>query len=811
MRVLKFGGSSVATPDKIRAVAKIIENHPEKEKVVTVSAFQGVTNDLTIISQLASVGDFSYSEQLQALKNKHLDAVSELITPGNQYRVASNVQMLLNDLENFLHGIYLIKELSNKSLDYVLSFGERLSAYIISKSLKDGVFVDISTLLKTDSNYGNARVNFDLSEKNIRENIKMDGLLPVVPGFIGSTKDGITTTLGRGGGDYTAAAIAYLLNAEALEIWTDVDGFMTADPRKVEDTYSIESLSYAEAMELSHFGAKVLYTPTVQPVYLKNIPIQIKNTLNPSAKGTLIHRDVKQNPMKPIKGIASIEKISLITLNGSGMVGVTGTSMRLFRALATEKINVILISQASSESSITFAISPEDEEGAKKVINEEFTPEIVYYKTIKMVIENDLSIIAIVGENMKKTPGIAGKLFGALGRNGVNVIAIAQGSSELNISAVVSESSLKKALNVVHEWFFLSDDFELHLFQIGVGTVGSNLLRQLAAQQDDLLKNHHLKIKLVGLSNSKKMVFDEKGIDIENYKQQLMQSEEPAGLTNFVERIGKMNLRNSDFIDCTANDNVAELYEDILNKYSSIVTANKIACSSDYDKYKLLKATSLKRGVKFLYETNVGAGLPILRTISDLIKSGDKIQRIEAVLSGTLTFIFNTLSSEIPISKAIRLAKEKGYSEPDPRLDLSGLDVLRKLLILARESNYGLEKQDVNIKSFLTDESLNAKTLNDFWEIVKNEDEPFEKERKRLESENKKWRYVASFDGKNAEIKLMEVNSAHPFYNLEGSDNIILINTNRYKEQPLIIKGAGAGAAVTATGLFADIIRIANI
>ncbi len=810
MKVLKFGGTSVKNATNIKRVKKIIENQ-NKKLIVVVSAFGGVTDKLIAISNLAQQKDKLYLTELEKLEKQHIDTLDELIQPANRESVLKAVNQLLNNLKNFLHGVFLVNELTPRALDYILSFGERLSALIISHTLIDAVFVDSREIIKTDDTYGKAMVMFKETNELIQDKFADIDKTAIVSGFISSTRKGTTTTLGRGGSDYTASIIATALSVEQLQIWTDVNGFMTADPSKVERAYPIKKLSYAEAMELSHFGAKVIFTPTIQPVIRKKIPILIKNTFEPEKAGTIIHATGNGDIKNPIKGISSIDDVTLITIQGSGLMGRTGISMRLFGALANASVNIILISQASSEYSISFAIEPEATERALKAIENEFIREISLNNSITVEVEHKLSVIAIVGENMKNTPGISAKLFNALGRNGINIVAIAQGSSELNISTVVSQRSLRKALNVVHEGFFLSDYTELHLFQVGVGTVGSSLLQQIKNQQQKLLKEHKLKINLIGVTNSRKMYFDSNGIDLSNYHELLEKSTTKADLPGFVQRLSEMNLRNSVFIDCTANKDVANLYGDVFKQYASVVTANKIACSSAYETYRKLIQSSIKHGVKFHYETNVGAGLPIMRTIGDLIKSGDKILKIEAVLSGTLNFIFNVLSPEISLSKAIHLAKEKGYSEPDPRIDLSGVDVLRKLLILSRDAGYNVESEDVQIKNFLPEECMNSESIDDFFGKVEKYNADFEAKRKKLAEQNKKWRYVASLDRGKTQIELIEVDAQHPFYNLEGSDNIILLTTERYFEQPLIVKGAGAGAAVTATGVFADLIRIANV
>jgi aspartokinase/homoserine dehydrogenase 1 len=808
MKVLKFGGSSVGTPECILKVKSIVESQVEPS-IVVVSAFQGVTDQLIKVSRLARDRDESYKVLLSEIEQRHYQAVKELFRVNQQSNILAGIKVLINELEETLHGVYLLQDLTAKTHDTIVSFGERLSSFIISLEISDAYLVEIRDLIKTDSEYGKARVLFNQSYPLIEDHFKSLQNFAVVPGFIAGNEKGETTTLGRGGSDYTAAIIAAGVDASVLEIWTDVDGFMTADPRKVEKAYAIESLSYAEAMELSHFGAKVLYTPTIQPVLEKRIRIHIKNTFSPEKKGTVIGLQEIVPNQSPIKGISSIDHIDLVTIQGSGMVGVTGTSMRLFTALARRNINIILITQASSEYSISFAIHPDATREAEQAIREEFHQEIENLHSIRILVEKDLSVIAIVGERMRHTPGISAKLFHALGRNGINVIAIAQGSSELNISVVISHHSLKKAMNVIHEGFFLSHYRELHLFLVGVGTVGSRLLNQIRSQQDKLLSNHRLKVNLIGLSNSKKMIIDHNGIDIESY-QDLLSMGQPADLQEFTNRIAELNLRNSVFIDCTAAAEVAETYRHHFNNYVSVVTANKIACSSVYKNYRDLKNTAQAKGVKFIFEANVGAGLPIINTMNDLIKSGDRILELEAVLSGTLNYIFNTLDEDHRLSDVIRQAKELGFSEPDPRIDLSGIDVIRKLIILSRESGYRIEEEQVEVSPILPAACFEG-DLDDFWKNVGDFDDEFEKKRSELDKNQKKWRFVARLKGGKASVSLAEVGVDHPLYHLEGSNNIIMITTERYKEHPMIIKGYGAGAEVTAAGMFADIIRIANI
>jgi bifunctional aspartokinase / homoserine dehydrogenase 1 len=810
MKVLKFGGSSIGSAEKILQVNKIIESQQES-CIVVVSALINVTDQLIAITTMAMKRNELYKTEVKSLEKRHLEIVKNLIKSDDQTSIIGKIKSLFNELEDILNGIFLLGESSPKIQDLVLSFGERTSAYIISKIFTKGKLYDARKFIRTNSNFGSAKVDFDLSEALIREEFKVLDHVPVIPGFIGSDENNETTTLGRGGSDYTAALIASALNASILEIWTDVDGFMSADPRKVPKAYAIDSLTYAEAIELSHFGAKVVYTPTIHPVYKKNIPIVVKNTFNPSAKGTIISSDVSDTDSKLlIKGVSSIDDISLITVQGAGMVGVTGTSMRVFRALGKSKTNAILITQASSEFSICIAVIPQDAKKAKSAIEEEFQTEINLRNEIKVIVEDNLSVIAIVGERMRNTPGISANLFKSLYHNGINVIASAQGSSELNISVVIKRENLAKALNSIHEGFFLSQYKELNVFLVGTGVVGGALLKQIHQQQPVLLKEKRLKIKVVGIANIDHMLFEAEGIGLENWNKTIEKKGEPINLDTFVSKIKELNLRNSVFIDCTAAPAPASHYLELLDSYVSVVTPNKIAASSEYKNYRQLKDTAQTRGVKYLFETNVGAGLPVINTISDLVMSGDKILKIEAVLSGTLNFIFNVISADVPLSKTIRLAKEKGYSEPDPRIDLSGTDVVRKILILARESGYPLEKNQINVETFLPKDCFEG-TIDEFWTKVEKFDKDFELRRQELEKQGKRWRFVARFDEGKVTVKLIEVDFNHPAYVLEGSNNIIILTTERYKELPMVIKGYGAGADVTAAGIFADVIRVANL
>ena len=809
MKVLKFGGSSLGTAGRIKVVKEIIESQ-SRPCVVVVSALEGVTDQLGEILLLAAQKNGEYRNLLEKLISRHYDCVNKLeMTAVKKEKVIKTIGTVFNELAGILDSVDGT-DIQRNTGDAVLGFGERVSSYIISNLFSDAVLLDSQEFIKTDDKFGNATVDQKLTEALILKAIGLQQNLSIVPGFIASTVNGQSTTLGRGGSDYTAALIAAAINADMLEIWTDVDGFMSADPKKVEKAYVIESLTYSEAIELSHFGAKVIYTPTLRPVYKKNIPVAVLNSFNPKAKGTIISNMPAGESASPIKGISSIDLIDLITLQGPAMVGVTGTSMRLFTALAKYDINVILITQASSEFSITFAVNPSGSSLAVKAITEEFIDEIIVNSDLKVQVEKNLSIIAIVGEKMKNTPGISANLFRSLARNGISVIATAQGSSELNISVVIRNESLKKALNAIHDGFFLSSYKEMFLFIAGTGIVGSSLLKQIERQQETLLKEHRLKVNLMGIANSRKMVTDKKSIPLDKCREILRESGEKSDTEGFIQEMVKMNFRNSVFIDCTADMQVAMRYKQILSGYVSVVTANKIACSSDYSYYQDLKKIANERGVRFMYETTVGAGLPIIKTINDLVLSGDKIHRIEAVLSGTLNFIFNEIGPDLPLSVAIKKAKEKGFSEPDPRIDLSGTDVVRKILILSREAGFALEKKDVTVKSFLPESCFNG-SIDEFFEEVRKYDDEFEDRRKKLVAEKKKWRFLASLDNGIAKVELVTVDQSHPSYDLAGSNNIVLLTTDRYKELPMVIKGYGAGAEVTAAGVFADLMRVVNV
>ncbi len=808
MKVIKFGGTSVGSVENVKKIDEIVRNQ-NSDLIVVVSAVGGVT-DMLLTAANAGARGGEVANYLNDIKVRHDNMLTGLFDAMTIIDVNEKMKVIFEELEKILQGIRLIGELTPKTLDRVLGFGERLSSLLISRFL-GAELIDSAALICTDKSYGKGKVDFKETYSRISEACTGLKNVAVAPGFISSASDGTATTLGRGGSDYTAALFAAALDAEKLEIWTDVDGFMTADPRVISKAYTIPQLTYSEALELSHFGAKVIYPPTILPVYQKSIPVQIKNTMNPSAEGTIIGTAGNRGAEQPIKGISSIDGISLFTVQGLGMVGVTGIAMRLFGALAKEDINVILISQASSENSISFAIDSTRGKVAEDAIMQEFDREINTGLINKISSEEDLCIVAIVGENMKHSAGIAGKLFHTIGKNGINVVAIAQGASEQNISWVVKKSDLRKTLNVVHESFFLSPFIELNIFLVGIGTVGRDLILQISRQQAKLQKEHRLKLRICGVANSRKMIFNREGFDTAEISTALAEDRaEKSDMHSFCKQMIGMNMFNSVFVDCTADKKVADHYHAILNNYISIVAANKVAASSDYLAYRELKELAAKHGVKYLFETNVGAGLPLISTINDLLRSGDRIVRIEAVLSGTLNFIFNTLSSEIPLSKAIRMSKEKGFSEPDPRIDLSGVDVVRKLVILGRESGYKLSQEDVVQKRFIPDKYFSS-TLEDFWRDIHEMDPLFEAERIKLEQEKKKWRFVGLMEEGKASVSLQSVGPGHPFYDLEGSNNIVLLTTERYNESPMLIKGYGAGAAVTAAGVFADLIKVANI
>ena len=810
MKVLKFGGTSVGSVQGILSVKQIVEAQSEPV-IVVVSALSGVTDQLYKVAKLASEGDDSYMNEYQSMLARHIEVIEAVTLAEKTSSTTESVKVLFGDLSNILRGIYLIKDSSAKIIDTIVSYGESISSIIVANAINDATHIDSKKVIKTINQFDKHIVDFEKTNELIKETFKTPQKVCVCGGFISTDgKTSFVTNLGRGGSDYTAAILAAALNARLLEIWTDVDGFMTADPRIISNTYVIEKLSFSEAMELCNFGAKVIYPPTIFPVFHKNIPVVIKNTFNPEAPGTYISQEKTGEPAKAIKGISSINDTSLITIQGLGMVGVIGVNYRIFRALAKSGISVFLVSQASSENTTSIGVRNADSELAVKVLREEFAIEISQGEIDNIFSEDDLATVAIVGDNMKRTPGIAGKLFGTLGKNGINVVACAQGASETNISFVTDRKSLRKALNVIHDSFFLSEYQVLNLFVVGVGTVGSSLLEQIKKQQPKLMTQNGLKLKIVGIASSKKMLFTRDGIDLEHYREELNTKGVDATPKHICNEIVNMNIFNSVFVDCTANQDIANIYQTLLENNVSVVTANKIAASSEYENYARLKEISRRRGVKFFFETNVGAGLPIISTMNSLINSGDHIQKMEAVLSGTLNFIFNTLSSEIPLSKAIHMAKEAGFAEPDPRIDLSGKDVIRKLVILAREAGFKVEQADVLKNLFIPDKFF-AGSLDDFWMNVPELDAEFEQKRQALTAQNKRWRFVAKMENGDCSVGLQEVDSLHPFFDLQGSNNIILITTERYNEFPMMIKGYGAGAGVTAAGVFSDIMSIANI
>ena len=810
MKVLKFGGTSVGTVNSLRCVKAIVESCDE-QVVVVVSALGGITDKLINTAKQASTGDMDYLQQYAEIVARHNDVIAGMVPAELQDEVHAIADSLLEELGNIFRGIALIKDLSDRTRDIVVSYGERLSSAIIARIINGATHFDSRKFVRTNTQFGKHFANLELTETLICETLgSFTGKVALVPGFISSdTNTGEITNLGRGGSDYTAALIASALNAHSLEIWTDVDGFMTADPRVISTAYVIDKLTFIEAMELCNFGAKVVYPPTIYPVFHKNIPILIKNTFNPSAPGTLIS-DENNKEGKSIKGISSINDTCLVTLTGFGMVGVIGINSRIFNALARNGVSVFLVSQASSEHNTSFAVRNADADKAVEVLNEEFANELSTGDISEIKAEQNLATVAVVGENMKNTPGIAGKLFNTLGRNGINVIACAQGASETNISFVIELAYLRKALNVIHDSFFLSETQVLNLFITGVGNVGSSLVNQIRKQQESLKNEKSLELRVVGIANSKKCVFSRNGLDITDVKQLLEDSNMRASAEVIRDEIINMNIFNSVFVDCTASAEIASIYADLLDHNVNVVAANKHAAASDYESYALLKRIAHKRDAKYLFETNVGAGLPIIGTINNLRISGDKILKIEAVLSGTINFIFNSLSKDVPFSETIRIARDRGYSEPDPRVDLSGEDVARKITILARESGYVVEESDV-VRNLFIPEKYFRGTVDDFMNSMHELDEEIEAMRRKAESENKKIRFVASLlDGKLS-IGLREVDMNSAFFTLEGSTNVILLTTDRYHEYPMEIKGYGAGAEVTAAGVFADIVSIANI
>ena len=807
MKVMKFGGTSVGSVDSILSVKRIVEAQQEPV-IVVVSALGGITDQLIRTGKMAVEGDPLYQKSFWEIAQRHEDMINAVIEDGKVRRaLLAIVHDLLEELRSIYQGVYLIHDLSPKTLAAIVSYGERISSRIVAALVKDAEWYDSRSFIKTEVKGGKNCLATELTNRLVKDNWQTIPKVSLVGGFISSdAESGEVTNLGRGGSDYTASIIAAVLDAGVLEIWTDVDGFMTADPRVISTAYVIPELSYVEAMELCNFGAKVVYPPTIYPVCVKHIPILIKNTFNPEAPGSIIKDEVKTDS-RIIKGISSIKGTSLITVAGLSMVGVIGVNRRIFTCLADNGISVFLVSQASSENSTSIGVRDEDAEEACRVLNAEFAKEIEDGAMYPMRAEQGLATVAIVGENMKHTPGIAGKLFNALGRSGISVIACAQGASETNISFVIDATHLRKALNVIHDSFFLSEYQVLNLFICGVGTVGGSLIEQIRHQQEKLMRELRLKLNVVGIASGHNALFDRRGISLDNYREQLRDAA-PSDIQRLHDEVIGMNIFNSVFVDCTASSDVAGLYRDFLDHNINVVAANKIAASGNYADYRELKKTAQLRGVKFLFETNVGAGLPIIRTINDLCNSGDRILRIEAVLSGTLNFIFNTISADVPFSRTVAMAQEEGYSEPDPRIDLSGKDVIRKLVILVREAGYEVSQEDVEVHPLLP-QKLFEGTLDEFWKNLPSLDAEFEKRRQKLEQEHKVWRYVAKYADGHASVSLEEFSKDHSFYVLEGSNNIVMLTTERYHKYPMLIQGYGAGASVTAAGVFADIMSLA--
>ena len=809
MKVLKFGGTSVGSVESIRQIQHIIAGQTE-DCIVVVSALGGITDQLLKAARLALQTDDAYMEVYQAIRHRHMEMINELIqSPTTRQMLLLEVEGILDELRSILFGVHLVKDLSSKSEAVIVSYGEQLSSRIVTAALPGAVRKDSLQFIRTDHKQGQVLLNTSLTDELIHTAFSPMPHLAVCPGFI--SRDSHTheiTNLGRGGSDYTASILAATLGAEVLEIWTDVNGFMTADPRLIPNAYTIESLSYGEASELCHFGAKVVYPPTIYPACSKNIPIRILNTFCPDNAGTIIQSQTCDD-QRHVRGISSIRDVAMITVSGLSMVGVIGVNQRIFTALANAGISVFLVSQTSSENSTTLGVQEKDCEAAVEALTDEFAEEIKVGSMYPMLVQKGLAAVSIVGEKMHNQPGIAGKLFGTLGKNGINVIAFAQGAKETNISFVIPAQQLSKSMNVLHDSFFLSENKVLNIFVCGVGTVGAQLIQQINHQYDTLLKERHLQLNIVGIANSKTAIFNPEGIDLNTYREQLKSAEGTTSLNIKHAAMQMANLYNSVFVDCTASKEVADIYLTLLENNISVVTANKIAASSEYSHYMQLKQTAVDRGVKFLFETNVGAGLPIIGTINDLKNSGDKILRIEAVVSGTLNFIFNEISAEVPFSETIRRAKEQGYSEPDPRIDLSGKDVIRKLVILAREAGYQVEQEDVEKHLFVPDSYFEG-SQEDFWRRLPELDTEFENQRKELEKNNLRWRFVATMDEGKTRVSLETVPADHPFYQLEGSNNIVLITTERYHDYPMMIRGYGAGASVTAAGVFANVMAVSN-
>lgn len=816
MKVLKFGGTSVGSIESILSLKQIVlKEAKEQPVVVVVSALGGITDKLIATSQLAIAGDEHYRDEFEAIVDRHHKMIDTIITDAKKREDLFNiVDSLLEQLKSIYFGVYLIRDMSEKTQDAIVSYGERLSSNIVATLIKGAKWFDSRDFIKTERKLGKNVLDADLTNKLVRQTFSDLPRISLVPGFISRDKNtGEVTNLGRGGSDYTAAVIAAALDADVLEIWTDVDGFMTADPRVIKTAYTINELSYIEAMELCNFGAKVIYPPTIYPVCVKNIPIKVKNTFNPEHPGTLIKEKI-DGDHKPIKGISSINGTALITVTGLSMVGVIGVNRRIFSVLADNGISVFMVSQASSENSTSIGVKEDDAESAVEVLNHEFAKEIETGAMYPMIVEHGLATVAIVGENMKHTPGIAGKLFGTLGRSGISIIACAQGASETNISFVVNSNFLRKSLNVIHDSFFLSEYKVLNLFICGVGTVGAMLIEQIRSQQELLMQESRLKLNVVGIASSHNAIFSRDGINLETYREDLKASDK-SDTKHLLDSIIGMNIFNSVFVDCTASKDIASIYQSLLEHNVSVVAANKVAASSDYDNYTNLKRTARDRGVKFLFETNVGAGLPIIGTINDLRNSGDKILKIEAVLSGTLNYIFNSLSADNPFSQTVHQATELGYAEPDPRIDLSGMDVIRKLVILTREAGYKIEQKDVERNLFVPHEYFEG-SVEDFWKRLPQLDAEFEEKRKAAVAANQHFRFVAKMEvddegNAHASVGLQLVGISHAFYELEGSNNIVTLTTERYKEYPMLIQGYGAGASVTAAGVFANVMSIANI